>query len=115
MPEYDGLRCPHCCGKLPGYVSRNAELARIREATIRDARVLSLEAETERWKANARHNAGQYDLLREALERTGGFHQAWAAYTCAMYGHVWTWTSYHTGSQPPVGAECSRCHARKAT
>lgn len=46
-------------------------------------------------------------------EQIKGFHAAWAAYTCAMHGHVWVWTSYHTGGQPPVGAECSRCHARK--
>jgi hypothetical protein len=25
--SYQGLRCPHCAGKLPGYVSRDAELA----------------------------------------------------------------------------------------
>ena len=43
MSEYDGLRCPHCCGKLPGYVRRDAELTRIREETIHDVRVLSLE------------------------------------------------------------------------
>lgn len=43
MSKYKGLRCPHCCGKLPGYISRDAELARIREATIRDAEVFALQ------------------------------------------------------------------------
>jgi hypothetical protein len=41
--SYQGLRCPHCAGKLPGYVSRDAELARIRELTMRDAEVVRLQ------------------------------------------------------------------------
>lgn len=37
------LRCPHCSGKLTSFVRRDDELDRVREATIRDARVIALE------------------------------------------------------------------------
>jgi hypothetical protein len=37
---------------------------------------------------------------------------AWAAYMCARFGHVWSWCSYHTNPvAPPVGARCTRCGA----
>jgi hypothetical protein len=38
-----------------------------------------------------------------------GFQQAWTAYLCAMYGHVWSFTSNYTGASAPSGSQCSRC------
>lgn len=40
--SHNGPRCPHCSGKLPGFVSRDAELRRIREETQKDAEVARL-------------------------------------------------------------------------
>lgn len=45
-----------------------------------------------------------------------GFQKAWNAYLCAMYGHVFTWTSnrsYRLDEPPPKGCMCSRCGAVK--
>ena len=41
----------------------------------------------------------------------GGYLEAWAAYTCAMYGHLFIWNHYLSNEPPPKGCVCQRCGA----
>jgi hypothetical protein len=75
MSNYDGLRCPHCAGKLPGYVSRDAELARIREETQKDAEVVRLSNQlagvVEALTAAVAHEHGWRTKARGTLKAMG--------------------------------------------